>query len=102
MAPVNHETLFDVGVDAAFSETSLHKIPVHVSARAVQRVMVTCSVASPQVVFHHVAAADNDTEDEEVTTPYARSGNPGNTSDEYRNHPPHSNPPHSKVVLTID
>ncbi len=27
MALANHETLFDVGVDAAFSETSLHKVP---------------------------------------------------------------------------
>ncbi len=27
MAVANHETQFDVGVDAAFSETSLHKVP---------------------------------------------------------------------------
>ena len=27
MALANHETQFDVGVDAAFSETSLHKVP---------------------------------------------------------------------------
>ncbi len=28
MALANHETPFDVGVDAAFSETSLHKVPM--------------------------------------------------------------------------
>ncbi len=27
MALANHETLFDAGVDASFSETSLHKVP---------------------------------------------------------------------------
>ncbi len=27
MALANHETLFDIGVDAAVSETSLHKVP---------------------------------------------------------------------------
>ena len=28
MALANHETLFNIGVDAAFSETSLHKVPI--------------------------------------------------------------------------
>ncbi len=27
MALANHETQFDIGVDAALSETSLHKVP---------------------------------------------------------------------------
>ncbi len=27
MALANHETLFDVGIDVALSETSLHKVP---------------------------------------------------------------------------
>ncbi len=31
MALANHETQFHVGVDAAFSETSLHKVPIVVS-----------------------------------------------------------------------
>ncbi len=31
MALANHETLFDVGIDAALSETSLHKVPnIHI------------------------------------------------------------------------
>ncbi len=28
MAMANHETPFNVGIDAAFSETSLHKVPI--------------------------------------------------------------------------
>ncbi len=28
MALTNHETPFDVGIDATFSETSLHKVPI--------------------------------------------------------------------------
>ncbi len=35
MALVNHHTLLDVGVDATFSETSLHKVPTACVARCV-------------------------------------------------------------------
>ncbi len=35
MALANHETLCDVGVDAAFSETSLKKVPVASSRKDV-------------------------------------------------------------------
>ncbi len=44
MALASHKILFDVGVDAAFSETSLHKVPNPGAPNATQRQLNYCPV----------------------------------------------------------